>query len=101
MQVEAQRINEKGKFVPTKERSAMPKFQGSLSVFEFKDTHLQRTVRVARLVSIVDGNNAEVLPELHDVELLFIKEGRIRIRGFETIDGTEYGQAWDIKVTKC
>lgn len=100
MRAEVQPINEKGRFLRTKARHSMAKYIGTLSVAEARDTHLQRTTRVARLISLIDGNITDVLPALHDAQVLYIKDNRMRMRGFEVIDELEYGQVWDIFLSK-
>lgn len=40
----------------------------------------------------------ELLPELLDAEVIWLDGALIRIRGIEIVDGTAFGQTWDIKV---
>ena len=101
MQVEVQRINEKGVALATKERQKMPRYKGKLELFETKDTARRRFVRVAQLVSIIDGAKPEVLPDLVDAKVLSVRNDQIRITGTETVDGVAYDQTWDVKVLQC
>jgi hypothetical protein len=53
---------------------------------------------MAHLVSSTDGADTPLLPALHDASMLFVEGEKIRVRGFELVDGVQYGQTWDIKV---
>lgn len=101
MLVEVQKINEKGVALQTKEREQMPRYKGALQIFETKDTALRRFVRVAQLISIVDGAKPPVLPDLMDAQVLSVRKDQIRITGSEIVDGASYTQTWDVKVLKC
>jgi hypothetical protein len=101
MKVEVQRINEKGKALPTKEREKMPRYLGILQLFESKDTALRRSVQVAQLTSLVDHSKQAVLPPLVDAKVLSVRGDQIRISGAETVEGAQYVQTWDVKVLRC
>lgn len=94
MNVEASFINDKGKPLYPQDRKAV---RGALSITEERDVKLGRTIRVASLMCVV---NPELMKahDLHDAEVLFLQAGRLRIRGFEVVDGVQYGQTWDCRV---
>jgi hypothetical protein len=98
MKVEVQLLSDKGRLVPAAMRRSMRKFTGSLAINEVRDTQLGRSVTVANLL----GTDADkMLPQLHDAVVLCVENGRMRIRGFEVLEGTQTGQTWDVKVSSC
>lgn len=98
MKVEVQPIYEKGKGTRAKERVSRPKYRGTLRVREERVQELGRMATIAALVSSTDGTDALLLPALHDVNLLYVDGGRLRMRGFELVDDVQYAQTWDVKV---
>ena len=98
MRVEARPINLRGKPMAKAERSALPPARGNLKVSENKLHSFGRNVRSARIVTATDGLENDLLPELLDAELIWLDDTAIRLRGLEQVDGTLFGQTWDIKV---
>ncbi|WP_374259395.1 hypothetical protein [Aquabacterium sp.] len=98
MRVEIRPINLRGKPLKKAERNALAPVRGNLKVFENKLHAFGRAVRCARVLSTSDGLEADLLPELLDAELLWLDDKAIRLRGVEQVDGTLFGQTWDIKV---
>lgn len=101
MKVEVQLVNERGRPVATRQRAAMPKYRGALRVHEERIQALGRNVVTAQLLSETDGADVPLLPTLHDASMLFLKGDQIRVRGFELVEGVQYGQTWDIRVSLC
>jgi hypothetical protein len=99
MKVEAVLIYEKGRSIARADRSRMPKYRGELRIREARSQALGRTVTMADLISSTDGSDESVIPSLHDVNVIYLSSGTMRIRGFEDINGTQYGQTWDMKVS--
>lgn len=77
---------------------AAPTFQGLLIVHEARSGQLGRITPMAQLVSATDSAETHLLPALHDATVLYLKDGQMRIRGFEMVDGAQFGQTWDVKV---
>lgn len=98
MKVEVQLINERGRPVAARTRATMPKYRGVLRVHEERVHELGRAVVTAQLLSDIDGADSPLLPTLHEASMLFLRGEQIRVRGFELVDGVQYGQTWDIKV---
>lgn len=98
MKVEVQLINEKGRSVPSKQRATMPVYRGNLRIHEARVPALGRITACAHLVSDKDGLEPPLLPVLTDAAVLYVHKGQMRIRGFEVVDGAQYGQTWDVKV---
>lgn len=98
MKVEVRLVNEKGRGIQARDRAGKPKYCGVLQVREERVQSLGRAVVIAHLVSSTDGVDTPLLPALHDASMLFVRGGQIRVRGFEMVDGIQYGQTWDIKV---
>lgn len=65
---------------------------------EARSHQLGRIVVTAELISCTDGSDAPVVPVLHDADVLFLRDGQMRIRGTEFVDGAQFGQTWDVKV---
>lgn len=98
MRVEIRPINLRGKPMKKAERDAIAPARGKLRVFENRLHTLGRTVLCARVLSVSDGLESDLLPELLDAQLLWLDDKVIRLRGVEQVDGTSFGQTWDIKV---
>lgn len=98
MRVEVRPMNVRGKVLKAAERKALPATRGKLKVFENRIHSLGRTVRVAQVVSATDGTETELMPELLDADVLWVEGDAIRVRGTELVDGTAFGQTWDVKV---
>lgn len=99
MKVEVQMVNEKGRGLSAKERTSMPKYRGVLRIHEDRSQELGRIMPTARLLSATDGAELPLVPALHDAAVLFLADGRMRVRGFEFIEGVQFGQTWDVKVS--
>lgn len=99
MKVEVQLINEKGRSTPANERARMPKYRGRLRIREARSPAFGRIVTMTDLLSVTGRTDETLLPTLHDASVIFLSDGKMRIRGFEVIDGTQYGQTWDLKVS--
>lgn len=99
MKVEAQLMNEQGRSISSIDRTRMPKYRGELRIREARSQAFGRIVTMAELISSTDGLEGSVLPSLHDAFLIYLSSGTMRIRGFEVINGTQYGQTWDMKVS--
>ena len=98
MRVEIRPMNLRGKVMRKAERDALAPARGKLKILENRIHSLGRTVRVAQVLSTTDGSESELLPELLDAEVLWLDGVVMRVRGTEMVDGTAFGQTWDIKV---
>lgn len=101
MKVEIQLVNEKGCAIPTRQRSAMPKYRGVLHMREARVQSLGRIVATAELLSGTDKTKQLLIPALLDADVLFLQNNQMRIRGFELVNGVQYGQTWDVRVQSC
>jgi hypothetical protein len=99
VKAEVQLLNEKGRPLPVKERKLLPTYRGRLRFHEARSGELGRITPMAMLVSDIDTTRTPVIPSLHDATVLFVKEGTMRARGFEVVEGAQYGQTWHIKVS--
>lgn len=98
MKVQVQLINERGRPLATRARANTQKYQGQLRINEERSQELGRAVVTAQLLSGNDGTLSPVLPTLYDVAMLYVRDDQIRVRGFEMVEGVQFGQTWDIKV---
>ena len=98
MKVEVQLVNEKGRGLLARERTGMPVYRGILRIQEARSHELGRITPTAQLVSGTDSCELPVVPALSDAAVLFLRNGQMRIRGFEVVGGVQYGQTWDVKV---
>ena len=98
MQVEVRPIHLWGRPLPKSERLKGPACRGKLRVAENRLHALGRTVKCATLTSVTDGLETPLLPELTDVELIWLDAGNLRLKGTELIDGAGYTQTWDVRV---
>lgn len=101
MKVEVQLVNEKGCPIPAKQRGAMERYRGTLHVREARVASLGRIVATAELFSDADKSRQALIPTLLDADVLFLLNNQMRIRGFELVNGVQYGQTWDVKVQPC
>lgn len=78
-----------------------PGYAGMLTIDEKRDPALGRTLTRAKLSSISSGPDTDLLPELLDVRLLWAREQKMRLAGFERIGSVDYAQTWSIEVLAC
>jgi hypothetical protein len=98
MLVEVLPINLFGRPIPKQERNGRRPCRGTLKVLEDLLAEFGRVVRRARLVSVEDGLETDLLPEIMDAEMIWLDETAMRIRGIEKVGGEYYGQTWDIRL---
>ncbi len=98
MKAAVQLINQRGSAVPVRQRAAMPVYRGVLHIREARVPALGRIVATAELYSSTEPVPQPLIPMLLDADVLFLKDSQMRIRGFEYVDGIQYGQTWDIRV---
>jgi hypothetical protein len=72
-----------------------------LTVDQKRDPMLGRTLARAKLTGISAGSDTDLLPELLDVQLLWAREQKMRLAGFERIGDVAYAQTWAIEVLPC
>lgn len=101
MKVEVQLLHSKGTKMSPDMRKAAPKYSGMLSLREEKIPSLERHSLVATLLSVREKAPTPVLPVLHDAIVVHVEKDRLRIRGFEILEGVQTGQTWDVKVKSC
>lgn len=97
MKYQIQLVNERGRGLSSLDRKSMPSYHGILGIHEARSHALGRTVPTAYLLSSTDGNESPLLPVLQDAVVLYLRDGTMRIRGFEFIEGVQYGQTWDVR----
>ncbi len=98
MLVDVLPINRFGRPIPKKERNGRQPCRGTLKVLENLIIDFGKVVRCARLVSVDDGLERDILPEIMDAKLIWLAVTAVRIRGIEKVDGAYFGQIWDIRV---
>lgn len=96
MQVKVRKINSKGKPLFSGNPTRQIVYPGRLKVMENRIHALGRVVVTASIIDSIDSNAATLI-ELYDAVLLWADEKRMRMRGFEDIDGIQYGQTWEIE----
>ena len=97
MLVKVSPMHVNGKPLFAKERHKREVYTGKLKVLENRLHRLGRAVTTATLVSAT-ADVEQPLLELYDVALLWMDDRRIRLRGFEDVDGVQFAQTWDIEV---
>lgn len=98
MRAEIRPINVRGKSLPKAIRLKESAYSGKLRIFENRIHAFGRVVTCATLTNPKDGLDGLVLPELVDVEIIWLDDNGMRLRGLELVDGVQYGQTWEIKV---
>lgn len=99
MHAQVRPINVRGKPLPKPVRLKEAAAVGHLKVFENRLHTFGRAVTCATLTDTKDALNTPKLPELLDVEIIWMDERTMRLRGVEVVEGTLYGQTWDITLT--
>lgn len=99
MHAQVRPINVRGKPLPKSVRLKEAAVLGNLRVFENRLHMFGRAVTCATLTDTRDGLNTPKLPELLDVEIIWMDEKSMRLRGVEMVDDTLYGQTWEITLT--
>lgn len=101
MRVEVKLLSEKGRAVPRALHRTRRSYTGAFTLQETRSSELGRSCIVANLHSNTEGVPEPVLPPLHDAAVIHAEGGRLRVRGFEMLDGLQLGQTWDVKVLSC
>jgi hypothetical protein len=78
-----------------------PAFVGELVITENRDALLSRQVMRARLLSVSNGTETDLIPPLLDAQLLLLSQQEIRISGVENLDGQLVAQTWVAEVLGC
>lgn len=98
MRVEARPLNEHGVPLSRRRHQELPGSQGKLRILETRVHKLGRIAICAKLISVSDGLETELLPDLADAQVIWVEDGLMRIRGIEQVNGVQYAQTWNIKV---
>ena len=77
----------------------MKKYHGHLRIQEARSQAFGRIVLMTDLLSATGDADDAMLPTLHDACVIYLNKGTMRIRGFEVVNGIQYGQTWDLKVS--
>ncbi|UOB06848.1 hypothetical protein [[Acidovorax] ebreus] len=97
MRVKVKLLQHKGRALKRPELLDIPPFEGVLKVNEARDYDLSRAVVRARLIQATSGLQTDVLPELSDVRLVWAEDNKLRLTGFEEVDGAAYAQTWVVE----
>ena len=102
MRVKVRLLRKDGRLLWTDATEAKaPGHAGMLTIDQKRDPVLGRTLARAKLTCIAAGTDTDVLPELLDVQLLWAREQKMRLAGFERIGDVDYAQTWAIEVLPC
>ena len=101
MRVEVKLLSEKGRAVPRALHRTRRRYTGAFSLQEMRSSELGRTCFVANLHCDLEGAPEPLLPPLIDAIVIHAEGGRLRVRGFEMLDGLQLGQTWEVKVLPC
>ncbi len=97
MRVKVKLLQQRGRPLKRPELLDVPPFEGVLKVNEARDYDLSRAVVRARLIQLTSGLQTDVLPELSDARLVWAENGKMRLTGFEEVDGAAYAQTWAVE----
>lgn len=103
MQVSVVRLWVNGKLVPRWQLAQLKPTIGDLSLKESRDEHLNRFQRSAHLfdsTGAINQRKGELIPPLIDAAVLWIRDRRMTISGFERdeMSSVTYAQTWLIEV---
>lgn len=97
MRVKVKLLQNRGRALKRPELLSVPAYEGVLKVTEERDYDLSRAVVRARVLQLTAGLQTDVLPELSDARLVWAENGKMRLTGFEEIDGAAYAQTWAVE----
>ncbi len=97
MRVRVRPINLRGQPLRKDERLEREVYEGRLALQEVRINDFGRALTRARVTDLLEGNE-KVMLELLDAVVIWIGEQSMRIRGFETVAGVQYGQTWDVEI---
>jgi hypothetical protein len=97
MQVQITCLRKEGKAYPRWQLANLASYTGELRIEESREENLSRFMRRARLLDH-EQDKLEVLPPLMDAAVLWLKENKMAITGFERIESTDYAQTWLVEV---
>lgn len=102
MRVHVRTLRRRGRLLNKDESSDnRPPYAGDLKVMEKRDPELGRVVLRALLVEHKGGTETEILPVLNDARLLSAADNKMRLAGFERIDGADFAQTWSVELAAC
>lgn len=102
MRVKIRILRKEGRLLWTSStESKAPGHVGMLVIDEKRGPALGRTLTRAKLSSISAGSNIDLIPELLDVRVLWAREQKMRLAGFERVAKVDYAQTWAIEVLPC
>ena len=101
MKVEVKLLSEKGRAVPRGLQRTRRSYRGAFTLQEMRSAELGRTCFVANVHCDLGGAPESLLPPLIDAIVIHAEGGRLRVRGFEMLDGLQLGQTWEVKVLPC
>lgn len=101
MKVKVKPMRKEGRLIVSAELQSGPSVAGVLTVEEKRDHLSGRTLARAKLTGISAGPETDMLPELLDARLLWARDEKLRISGFERIGSVEYAQTWAVEVVAC
>lgn len=99
MRVKVRRLRLNGKNLPANP-DGHPPVVGELRVSPERDPELAREVTRARLLDTTRGTGNDLLPDLSDAQLLWARDGKLRLAGVERVGGVSFAQTWSIEVAE-
>ncbi|QIM52833.1 hypothetical protein [Hydrogenophaga crocea] len=101
MQVRVRPLRKEGVLLNSDDLKTRPPHIGRLRVAEERDPQLERPVTRAKLLDMSSGLETDVLPQLNDARLVYVKDGQWRLVGTERIRDAEYAQTWALEQMPC
>ena len=97
MRVKVQPVNVNGTPIRQEERDRREIFPGELRMLEHRITDFGRALLVAEVLVNTEGKDVPSI-QLHDAQVLWVMDKRMRIAGLELQGTTKYGQTWDVEL---
>lgn len=101
MRVKVRPMRKEGQLLVSSESPKSPGFAGILTVGEARDHISGRTLVRASLTGISSSAGTDLLPELFDARLIWARDSKLRVVGFERIGAAEFAQTWTLEVISC
>jgi hypothetical protein len=96
MHVKVRKINSNGRPLFSGDATRQQVFPGKLKVMENRIHALGRVTITAAIIDTIDTSEATTA-ELYDAVMLWADGKKMRMRGFEELDGIQYAQTWEIE----
>ncbi|RZI40388.1 hypothetical protein EGT07_23890 [Herbaspirillum sp. HC18] len=93
------RLWEDGKLVPRWQRNRLKPVIGEFRLEEYKDEHMRRTMRIARVLDLSSRGRFNLIQPLADAAIISILDNRMTVSGIERYEAfASVMQSWMVEI---